>query len=169
MCLPCMWMLVLPDPIGPVSALAFTRKWKIYSPVITVNIGFSIYPITSYIHIPHITGYIGFSIVLLQRVTQGLPRWLTGTHTPDCTHTPHTHTPQCIATYATATLHVSPQRRGFVMYCLLVGSYIWYYIRLVLLDYLRGLNLLFASTSAGANRSYFGSSYTSIIVISYLY
>ena len=27
----------------------------------------------------------------------------------------------------------------------------------------RGLNLLFASTSAGANRSYYGSSYTSII------
>ena len=26
----------------------------------------------------------------------------------------------------------------------------------------RGLNLLFASTSAGANRSYYGSSYTSI-------
>ena len=27
---------------------------------------------------------------------------------------------------------------------------------------IRGLNLLFASTSAGANRSYYGSSYTSI-------
>ena len=27
-------MLVLPDPIGPDSALAYTRKWKIYSPKI---------------------------------------------------------------------------------------------------------------------------------------
>ena len=30
----------------------------------------------------------------------------------------------------------------------------------------RGLNLLFASTSAGANRSYYGSSYTSINIYS---
>ena len=28
-------MLVLPAPIGPVSALACTRKWKIYSPLVS--------------------------------------------------------------------------------------------------------------------------------------
>ena len=42
-------------------------------------------------------------------------------------------------------------------------SWIWYTtVPGTVQERLRGLNLLFASTSAGANRSYYGSSYTSI-------